>query len=86
MHGQKNIKLLHYHLKGDRTMVQAVGHRSYTAEVRFRPQTVVRGICVWQSVALGQCSSRILQFFAVSIMPPCFILVYHHHWCVLCIT
>jgi hypothetical protein len=59
-------------------MAQAIGHRSYTPEVHFRSHTDVRDICVWQSVAVGQCSPRVLQFFAVSIMLPCSILVYHH--------
>jgi len=67
-------------------MAQAFGYRSYTAEFRVRSQTDVRGICFWKSVAMGQCSLRILQFFAVSIMPSCSILVCHHKWLLLCLT
>jgi len=58
-------------------MAQAVGCRSYTTEVPVRSQTDVRGICVWQSVAVGPCSTRVLKFFAVNIMPTCSILVCH---------
>jgi hypothetical protein len=67
-------------------MGHTVGRRSYTAEVRVRSQTDARDICVWQSVAVGQCSACVLQFFAISIMPPCSILVCHHRRCMLCIT
>lgn len=49
-------------------MVQEVGRRSSTAEARFRSQTNVRGVCVWQiggGTVLSPCSETFrCQYYA----------------------
>ena len=68
-------------------MAQAGGRCSFTAEVPVRSQTDVRGtVFLSGKVAVGQRFPRVLQLFAVSFMPSCSILVYHHRLFMLCIT
>lgn len=68
-------------------MAQAVGRRSFIAEVPVKSQTDVRGtVFVFGKVAVEQRFPRVLQLFAVSFMPSCSMLVYHHRLFMLCIT